>query len=71
VAKKRWSELSTGQRRAVVLSGVVQVSLLIAALVDIWQRPEEEVRGSKRLWTAFSFVNFVGPVSYLLLGRRR
>ena len=68
---KRWSELSIGQRRGIVLSGVVQVALLITALVDIWQRPKEEIRGSKRLWTALSFVNFVGPVSYLLVGRRR
>ncbi|HEX6708687.1 MAG TPA: hypothetical protein VF068_00020 [Rubrobacter sp.] len=44
MAKKRWSELSAGQRRRVVPSGTVQVTLLIAALVDIW-RPEE-IRGS-------------------------
>jgi hypothetical protein len=71
VANKRWSELSIGQRRGIVLSGVVQVALLITALVDIWQRPKDEIRGSKRLWTALSFVNFVGPASYLLFGRRR
>jgi hypothetical protein len=50
---------------------MVQVALLITALVDIWRRPQEEIRGSKLLWTAVSFVNFVGPVSYLLFGRRR
>lgn len=71
MAKRRWSELSAGQRRGIVLSGMVQVALLITALVDIWRRPQEEIRGSKRLWTAVSFVNFVGPVSYLLFGRRR
>jgi Phospholipase_D-nuclease N-terminal len=54
-----------------MLSGVVQVTLLIAALVDIWRRPEEEIRGSKRLWTAAAFVNFIGPLSYFILGRRR
>jgi hypothetical protein len=71
VANRRWSELSTGQRRGIVLSGAVQVTLLIAALVDIRRRPEEEIRGSKRLWPAAAFVNFVGPVSYFLFGRRR
>jgi hypothetical protein len=70
VANKRWSELSTGQRRGIVFSGVVQVALLIAALVDIWRRSEEEIRGDKRLWTAAAFVNFIGPVSYFLFGRR-
>jgi hypothetical protein len=43
MATKRWSELSARQRRGVMLSGVVQVTLLIAALVDIWRRPEEEI----------------------------
>jgi len=71
VANKRWSELSTGQRRSIVLSGVVQVTLLIAALVDIRRRPQEEIRGNKWLWTAATFVNFVGPISYFLFGRRR
>ena len=71
MAKKRWSELSAGQRRGVMLSGVVQVTLPIAALVDIWRRPEEEIRGSKRLWTAAAFVNFIGPLSYFSFGRRR
>jgi hypothetical protein len=71
VANKRWSELSRGQRRGIVLSGTVQVALLIAALADIWMRPEEEIRGDKRLWTAVSFVNFIGPISYFMFGRRR
>jgi hypothetical protein len=71
VANKRWSELSTGQRRSIVLSGVVQVTLLIAALVDMRRRPQDEIRGNKWLWTAAAFVNFVGPISYFLFGRRR
>jgi hypothetical protein len=71
VANRRWSELSVGQRRGIVLSGAVQVVLLIAALVDIRRRPEDEIRGNKRLWTAAVFVNFIGPVSYFLFGRRR
>jgi Phospholipase_D-nuclease N-terminal len=71
MANKRWSELSSGQRRGIMLSGTVQVALLIAALADIWRRPEEEIRGDKRLWAALSFVNFIGPISYFLFGRRR
>ena len=71
VANKRWSELSSGKRTGIVLSGAVQVALWIAALVDIRRRPQEEIRGDKRLWTVAAFVNFVGPVSYFLFGRRR
>ena len=71
VANKRWSELSSGKRTGIVLSGAVQVALLIVALVDIRRRSQEEIRGDKRLWTVAAFVNFVGPVSYFLFGRRR
>jgi hypothetical protein len=71
VANKRWSELSTRQQRGIMLSGTVQIALLIAALADIWRRPEEGIRGDKRLWTAVSFVNFIGPISYFVFGRRR
>ncbi len=71
VPKKRWEELSNIQKGAVVLSGVVQLGLLAAALGDIYRRPAEEIRGGKRLWAAAAFVNFVGPVSYFLFGRRR
>jgi hypothetical protein len=71
VPNKRWSDLSSTQRKAVVLSGVVQLGLLAAALADIYRRPAEEIRGDKRLWAVVAFVNFVGPVSYFLFGRRR
>jgi drug/metabolite transporter (DMT)-like permease len=71
VANKQWSELSTGQRQGIVFSGVVQVVLLVAALTDIWRRPEEEIRGNKRMWALVSFVNFVGPIAYFAFGRRR
>jgi phospholipase D-like protein len=54
-----------------MISGIVQFALLIAALADIWRRPKEEIRGDKRLWTAVSFVNFIGPISYFIFGRRR
>lgn len=71
MAKKEWKDLSTGQKRGIVLSGAVQFLLLAAALVDIYRRPKEEVRGNKLVWTLASFVNFVGPIAYFLFGRRR
>jgi len=67
---KRWSELTTSQRAAVVLLGTLQMALLAAALWDIHRRPEEEIRGSKRMWTAAAFVNFIGPIAYFLFGRK-
>lgn len=71
MAKKEWKDLSTGQKRGIVLSGTVQVALLGAALVDIYRRPGEKIRGNKLLWVLAALVNFVGPISYFLFGRKR
>jgi Phospholipase_D-nuclease N-terminal len=68
--RKRWSELSGRQRTGIVVAGVVQVSLSVATLVDLQRRPSTQIRGSKRLWTAAAFVNFVGPLAYFTFGRR-
>lgn len=67
--KKKWSEMTLIQKVVVVLLGTLQVTLLAAALWDIRNRPEEEIRGNKRFWTAVVFVNFVGPIAYFTLGR--
>jgi Phospholipase_D-nuclease N-terminal len=46
--------------------------LLAAALIDIKRRPASQIRGSKRMWTAASLINwFIGPVAYFIFGRRR
>ncbi len=69
--KKRWDDLSGAQKGAIVLSGVVQLGLLVAALVDIYRRPAGEIRGGNWLWAAAVFINYVGPISYFLFGRKR
>jgi Phospholipase_D-nuclease N-terminal len=68
--KKRWADLSTGQKRAVIAAGLVQNALLAAALIDLRRRPAERINGDKRLWVAASFINFVGPIAYFLAGRK-
>ena len=70
-AKQRWSDLSTIQRAGVLVTAVVQVGLLGAALGDLRRRPSARVNGSKAMWTAVSFVNFVGPLAYFAFGRKR
>ena len=69
--RKRWSELSSRQRAAITAAGLVQVSLSAATLLDLRRRPSIQIRGSKRLWAAAAFVNFVGPLAYFSFGRRR
>lgn len=69
--KKKWSELSGGQRFGVVLGAIIQITLQGAALRDIAKRPPEQVNGPKAAWVAATFINTIGPIAYFLLGRRR
>ena len=70
---KNWSDLTARQKAPFVLRGIVQFALLAAALADIYRRPAVEIRGSKWLWCAVAFVNFIGigPIAYFLFGRKR
>ena len=69
--KKKWSGLSGRSRTLIVVVGVVEVVLLAATLIDIKRRPADQIKGSKRMWTALAFINIVGPISYFAFGRRR
>ncbi len=68
---KQWNDLTDTQKRGIVLLGVLQLTLLITALVDLRRRPADAINGSKRLWTALVFINFIGPIAYFLFGRKR
>jgi len=70
MAKKKWSDLTSGQQAAIVVAGCVQVSLAAAAWADLARRPAEEVVGSKGKWAAIIAINFIGPVAYFARGRR-
>lgn len=67
---RRWDQLTRRQRAAIITAGGIQLSLHAAALVDLWRRPADQVRGSKKLWVPVSFVNFAGPIAYFVAGRR-
>jgi hypothetical protein len=69
--KKQWKELSATTRMRIVVMGIVQFVLLAAALWDIRRRPAEAINGSKKLWYALAFVNFVGPIAYFVVGRKQ
>ena len=70
MAKKKWADLSSGQRKAVVALGVVEVALATAAYVDLIRRPAEQVNGSKGKWAAIILINIVGPITYFARGRK-
>ncbi len=47
---------------------LIQLALIIFALADLIRR--EQTRGPKWLWVLIIlFVNIIGPIIYLLLGR--
>lgn len=69
--QQRWQDLSNRQKTLVILAGMVQFLLLGAALRDIRRRPAEQINGSKRVWTLATFVNYIGPISYFVFGRKR
>ncbi len=69
--KKKWEDLSPGQRTAILVAASVELALTATALVDLARRPRELVRGPKPLWALGCFVQPVGPIAYLAFGRRR
>jgi hypothetical protein len=68
--KKTWSDLTEGQRRAVVVSGILELVLTVLAIRDLVRRPQDGVRGPKAAWVASFVVQPIGPIAYFLFGRR-
>lgn len=69
-AGKKWSDLSRTQQRVVLVAGAVELVLSTVAARDLARRPADQVRGPKLLWSLALGVQPVGPVAYLVLGRR-
>jgi len=68
--RKQWKDFSPAAKAGAMLAGIIQISLLVSALVDIRRRPGDQVRGPKWAWALVAFINFVGPISYFLFGRK-
>ncbi|KQW53134.1 hypothetical protein ASC77_02210 [Nocardioides sp. Root1257] len=68
--KKKWSDLTPTQQKAIIAGGAVEVVLTAVALRDLARRPASEVRGRKALWVLSFAVQPFGPLAYLLRGRR-
>ena len=62
--------MTEAQRTLVVVGGAVEVVLTTIALVDQARRPAGQVRGPKAAWALAAFVQPVGPIAYLVWGRR-
>ncbi len=71
MARKKWTDMTPLQKRAIVGAGVLEVVLTSIALIDLAKRESAQVRGPKALWLLGIFVQPVGPIAYLSLGRRK
>ena len=69
--KKRWSEYSPAAKTAIVVGAAAEAVITTVALRDLIRRPAGEVRGSKVLWLFGLFVQPIGPLLYLRVGRHR
>lgn len=67
--KKKWRDMTAGQRTAVVVLGAGQVALTAAAFRDLAKRPAAQVNGPKLAWGLALLVNWVGPLAYFAKGR--
>lgn len=67
--RRRWADLGPGQRRALVVAGVLGTVAQGVMLWDLCRRPADQIRGSKRARVAASFVRPVGQLAYLRWGR--
>lgn len=68
--RRRWQDLSLRQRRSLVIGGLAELIFTVLALWDLRERPAAQVKGPKLFWALFAFVQPVGPLVYLLFGRR-
>jgi hypothetical protein len=68
--KKQWSDLTTTQKRAIVVGGAIEVVLTGVVLRDLHRRTPDQVRGPKALWRLACVVQPFGPLAYLAAGRR-
>jgi len=72
VMAKRWSDLSPGTRKTIIVLGVAEAALKAAAAIDMKRRPADQIRGPKWAWAAGLVINSAGvvPLSYFVFGRR-
>lgn len=69
--KRRWSEMSNLQRVGVIVTTIVQIALAAAAWADLAKREADQVNGPKGRWAGIIGINFIGPILYFAVGRRR
>lgn len=70
VANKRWRERTAREKAALVALAAAQFALGAWAQRDLSDREHDEVRGPKLVWRVVNMVTVVGPLTYLVAGRK-
>jgi hypothetical protein len=69
--RRSWGEMSSAQKVGNIVLAVVETILTVWALLDIKNRPEEQINGKKITWVMTSLIQPVGPIIYFIFGRKR
>ncbi|MGJ9371769.1 PLD nuclease N-terminal domain-containing protein [Nesterenkonia sp. CF4.4] len=67
---KQWEDMGPGRRAGTMVFSVVQISLAVAAWIDLARRPANQVNGRKGIWAGVIAINYLGPIAYFLKGRQ-
>lgn len=70
-AAKRWKGSSRAMKAPAIAQRMIQLALVIWAVRDIRQRRDDEINGSRKVWTLAAFAPPFGPIAYFLFGRKR
>ena len=71
MAKRSWSELGPRGRAVIVAAAAIEAVLTTTALRDLHSRKGSELNGPKWVWRLAMLIQPVGPIGYLILGRKR
>jgi len=68
---QKWSDLSSRRKTGMLVAASVHLALAATAWTDLARRSAEAVNGPKAMWAVLIAVNFIGPLSYFVFGRKR
>ena len=68
---QKWSDLSSRRKTGMLAAASIHLALAATAWTDLARRAAEAVNGPKAMWAVLIAVNFLGPLSYFVFGRKR
>jgi hypothetical protein len=53
------------------MQGLINLALMVWMIWDLRHRRDEEINGRRKLWLLAAFAPPIGPIAYLIFGRKR